>query len=51
LIDDFKVAAIPGSAFGLTDGCYLRISYGMLDQAQLDAALERLVNGIVRFAG
>ncbi|EIC29239.1 MULTISPECIES: pyridoxal phosphate-dependent aminotransferase [Methylomicrobium] len=50
LIDDFKVAAIPGSAFGLTDGCCLRISYGMLDQAQLDAAVSRLIKGIRRFA-
>jgi aspartate/methionine/tyrosine aminotransferase len=48
LIDDFKVAAIPGSAFGLTDGCYLRISYGMLDPAQLDTAIVRLVEGIIR---
>jgi aspartate/methionine/tyrosine aminotransferase len=48
LIDDFKVAAIPGSAFGLTDGCYLRISYGMLDPAQLDTAVGRLVDGIIR---
>jgi aspartate/methionine/tyrosine aminotransferase len=48
LIDDFKVAAIPGSAFGLTDGCYLRISYGMVDPAQLDTAIGRLVDGITR---
>lgn len=48
LIDDFKVAAIPGSAFGLTGGCYLRISYGMLDPDQLDAAIGRLADGILR---
>jgi aspartate/methionine/tyrosine aminotransferase len=48
LIDDFKVAAIPGSAFGLTGGCQLRLSYGMLDPAQLDAAIGRLVKGILR---
>jgi aspartate/methionine/tyrosine aminotransferase len=46
LIDYFKVAAVPGSAFGLTDSCCLRISYGMLDQAQLDLAIDRLINGI-----
>jgi len=51
LIEDFKVATIPGSAFGLADGCYLRLSYGMLDRAQIDAASERLVNGILRLAG
>jgi aspartate/methionine/tyrosine aminotransferase len=48
LIDGFKVAAIPGSAFGLTVGCHLRLSYGMLDPAQLDAAIGRLVKGILR---
>jgi aspartate/methionine/tyrosine aminotransferase len=48
LIDDFKVAAIPGSAFGLNDNPCLRISYGMLGQTQLDAAISRLINGIRR---
>ncbi|MGR8951561.1 MAG: aminotransferase class I/II-fold pyridoxal phosphate-dependent enzyme, partial [Gammaproteobacteria bacterium] len=46
LIEDFKVAAVPGSAFGLTDGCSLRLSYGMLDAENLDTALGRLINGI-----
>jgi aspartate/methionine/tyrosine aminotransferase len=46
LIDDFKIATIPGSAFGLHEGCYLRLSYGMLDQPLIDIALERLINGI-----
>jgi aspartate/methionine/tyrosine aminotransferase len=50
LIDDFKVAAIPGSAFGLPSSCCLRISYGMLEQAQLDTAIGRLIRGIQRFA-
>ncbi|MGJ0483379.1 MAG: pyridoxal phosphate-dependent aminotransferase [Methylomicrobium sp.] len=50
LIDNFKVAAIPGSAFGLTEGCHLRISYGMLVPAQLDAAINRLVDGIRKLA-
>lgn len=46
LIEDFKVAAVPGSAFGLTDGCCLRLSYGMLDAESLDTAMGRLINGI-----
>lgn len=50
LIDNFKVAAIPGSAFGLTEGSHLRISYGMLAPAQLDAAINRLVDGIRKLA-
>lgn len=46
LIRDFKVAAIPGSAFGLTDGCYLRVSYGMLNQTSTELAMQRLIAGI-----
>jgi len=46
LISDFKVAVIPGCAFGLQDGCYLRVSYGMLDQERAGIAMQRLVSGI-----
>jgi len=46
LITDFKVAAIPGCAFGLHGGCYLRLSYGMLDENQAGTALQRLVKGL-----
>ena len=46
LISDYKVSAIPGCAFGLTDGCYLRLSYGMLDVEKADEAMTRLVAGI-----
>lgn len=46
LIEQFKIAVIPGSAFGLHDGCYLRISYGMLNEADLHDALNRLRAGI-----
>lgn len=46
LITEFKVAVIPGSAFGLTDGCYLRISYGMLDQTSCKMGIQRLVEGL-----
>lgn len=46
LISDYQVSAIPGSAFGLTDGCYLRLSYGMLDSARADEAMNRLIKGI-----
>jgi len=46
LISEYQVSAIPGCAFGLTDGCYLRLSYGMLDSARADEAMTRLVKGI-----
>lgn len=46
LISDFHVAAIPGSAFGLEEGCQLRISYGALDARSVKEGIGRLVNGI-----
>jgi aspartate/methionine/tyrosine aminotransferase len=46
LISEFKVAAIPGCAFGLHDACYLRVSYGMLDEARADIAMRRLLTGL-----
>ena len=46
LISEFKVAVIPGCAFGLTSGCYLRVSYGMLDEDTAMIALERLIAGL-----
>ncbi len=46
LITDFKIAVIPGSAFGLTEGCYIRISYGMLDQASCKEGIQRLLTGL-----
>ena len=44
LIREFKIAVIPGSAFGLDKGCYLRIAFGALKNA--DDALERLIKGL-----
>jgi aspartate/methionine/tyrosine aminotransferase len=46
LISEFKVAVIPGCTFGLDDGCYLRVSYGMLDEGSANIATQRLVNGL-----
>jgi aspartate/methionine/tyrosine aminotransferase len=46
LIREHQVAAIPGTAFGLTDGCYLRISYGALDRDSVAAGVSRLVRGL-----
>jgi len=46
LISEFKVAVIPGCAFGLDDRCYLRVSYGMLDEDTANIATHRLVEGL-----
>lgn len=46
LIVDHRVAAVPGTAFGLTDGCYLRVSYGALDRDTVAEGMSRLVGGL-----
>ncbi|MBM3843275.1 MAG: aminotransferase class I/II-fold pyridoxal phosphate-dependent enzyme [Verrucomicrobia bacterium] len=45
LIREHGVAVVPGSAFGCTAGCRLRIAYGALDPARLPEALARLTRG------
>ncbi len=46
LIQEHQVAVIPGSTFGLNDGCYLRVAYGALQQETAIAGIERLVCGL-----
>jgi len=46
LVREHRVAVVPGEAFGLTDGCHLRVSYGALDQATVEEGLDRLVGGL-----
>jgi aspartate/methionine/tyrosine aminotransferase len=51
LVREHRVAVIPGSAFGLTSGCYLRVSYGALDESLLAEGVSRLVAGLRAIAG
>jgi aspartate/methionine/tyrosine aminotransferase len=46
LIREHKVAVIPGTAFGMTDGCYLRVAYGALQKTTVAEGLGRLVTGL-----
>jgi aspartate/methionine/tyrosine aminotransferase len=46
LIQDYRVAVLPGSTFGIKDGCYLRIAYGSLAKETAAAGIERLVKGL-----
>ncbi len=46
LIQEYKVAAIPGCAFGMHDDVYLRISYGMLARECMQLAMARLLKGL-----
>jgi aspartate/methionine/tyrosine aminotransferase len=46
LIREHRVAVIPGSAFGMTDGCYLRVAYGALQEETVAEGIGRLVSGL-----
>jgi aspartate/methionine/tyrosine aminotransferase len=46
LIRDQRVAVIPGTAFGITDGCYLRVAYGALEKETAAEGIGRLVEGL-----
>lgn len=45
LIREYRVAALPGSAFGLS-GCTLRVSYGALGANTVAEGMSRLVDGL-----
>jgi len=50
LIREHRVAVIPGSAFGTTGGCYLRMSYGALEPNTAREGIGRLAAGITALA-
>jgi aspartate/methionine/tyrosine aminotransferase len=46
LIREHRVAVIPGTAFGITKGCYFRVAYGALQKQTVAEGIGRLVNGL-----
>jgi aspartate/methionine/tyrosine aminotransferase len=46
LIREHGVAVIPGTAFGLDKGCYLRVAYGALQKQTTAEGIGRLVGGL-----
>ena len=46
LIREHRVAVVPGAAFGMTGGCFLRVSYGALDRETVAEGMDRLVRGL-----
>ena len=46
LVREHKVAAIAGDTFGLTEGTYLRVSYGALAGEMVDEGMARLTRGL-----
>lgn len=51
LVREYKVAVIPGTTFGLTDGCFLRVAYGALEKHTVEDGMERLVGGLTDIVG
>jgi len=48
LIEEHKVAVIPGMTFGMEDKCYLRVAYGALQKETATEGIGRLVRGLKR---
>lgn len=48
LIKEHRVAVMPGTTFGMDDGCYLRLAYGALQKETVAEGIERLVQGLQR---
>ncbi|MDF0553431.1 pyridoxal phosphate-dependent aminotransferase [Kamptonema sp. UHCC 0994] len=46
LIREYGVAVIPGTTFGMNNGCYLRVAYGSLDKETATIGIGRLVQGL-----
>jgi aspartate/methionine/tyrosine aminotransferase len=46
LIREHRVAVMPGTTFGMDDGCYLRVAYGALQKETVAEGIERLVRGL-----
>ena len=46
LIKEHGVAVIPGTAFGMEQGCYLRVAYAALDTQTVREGCDRLVTGL-----
>ena len=46
LVKEYQVAVIPGTTFGMEDGCYVRVSYGALNPGDAQEGIERLVVGL-----
>jgi len=46
LIREHRVAVLPGTAFGMDRGCYLRVAYGALQETTAKQGVERLVKGL-----
>lgn len=46
LIQEHRVAVMPGTTFGMNDECYLRVAYGALQKKTAVEGIERFVRGV-----
>ncbi|HLY73600.1 MAG TPA: pyridoxal phosphate-dependent aminotransferase [Planctomycetota bacterium] len=46
LVEEHQVAAIPGTAFGISSGCSLRVAFGALEKETAAQGIGRLVRGL-----
>jgi aspartate/methionine/tyrosine aminotransferase len=46
LIERYQVAVLPGSTFGMAEGCYLRLAYGALQPETAESGMGRFVKGL-----
>jgi aspartate/methionine/tyrosine aminotransferase len=46
LIEEHRVAVIPGTTFGIQDQCLLRVAYGALEKDTAAVGIDRLVHGL-----
>jgi aspartate/methionine/tyrosine aminotransferase len=51
LVREHRVAVIPGSTFGMTGACTLRIAYGALTRETVAEGIGRFVRGIRQIVG
>ncbi|MGQ9870288.1 pyridoxal phosphate-dependent aminotransferase [Leptodesmis sp.] len=51
LIQHYRVAALPGTTFGLQNGCYLRVAYAALERDTAQEGIGRLVRGLKEIIG
>ena len=49
LVENHRVAAIPGTAFGLESGCFLRLAYAALPKESIVEGVGRFIQGVQSF--
>jgi len=50
-VGEERVAVVPGTALGMTGGCYFRVAYGALQKATVAEGMGRLVKGLREILG